>query len=287
VKNAVIMAAGTSSRFLPLSLEKPKGLFEVKGEILIERQIRQLREAGADDITIVTGYKAEAFAYLREKFGVSLVHNEDYVRYNNTSSMIRVLDRLSDTFICCSDHYFTRNVFLDMAEDSYYAAKYAQGPTGEYCLAADRRDYIKGVTVGGRDAWYMAGHVLFTDSFSRRFRAIMEKEYADECVRNGYWEDVYIRHIAELPMQMKRYGDDEIMEFDTFGELRKFDGSYVDDTRSAILKDICRRMSWNEADLDNIEKLAFEENRAVFTIEHKGTPYRVVWESGNIIIDRQ
>ena len=77
------------------------------------------------------------------------------------------------------------------------------------------------------------------------------------------------------------------MEFDTFGELRKFDGSYVDDTRSAILKDICRRMSWNEADLDNIEKLAFEENRAVFTIGHKGTPYRVVWESGNIIIDRQ
>lgn len=43
VKNAVIMAAGTSSRFAPLSYEKPKALIRVKGEVLIERQIMQLR----------------------------------------------------------------------------------------------------------------------------------------------------------------------------------------------------------------------------------------------------
>ena len=39
VDNAVIMAAGFASRCAPLSYEKPKGLFTVKGEILIERQI--------------------------------------------------------------------------------------------------------------------------------------------------------------------------------------------------------------------------------------------------------
>ena len=46
VDNAIIMAAGTASRFAPLSYERPKALIEVKGEILIERQIRQLMEAG-------------------------------------------------------------------------------------------------------------------------------------------------------------------------------------------------------------------------------------------------
>ena len=40
VDNAVILAAGASTRFIPLSLEQPKGLFEVKGEKLIERQIQ-------------------------------------------------------------------------------------------------------------------------------------------------------------------------------------------------------------------------------------------------------
>ena len=118
-RNAVIMAAGTSSRFVPLCLERPKGLLEVKGEVLIERQIRQLLEAGITDITIVVGYKAEMFRYLEQKYGVSIVLNEDYSRYNNTSSVIRVLDRLDNTYLCISDNYFPRNVFLDNPTDSY------------------------------------------------------------------------------------------------------------------------------------------------------------------------
>jgi len=39
VRNAVIMAAGLSSRFAPISYEKPKGILVVRGEVLIERQI--------------------------------------------------------------------------------------------------------------------------------------------------------------------------------------------------------------------------------------------------------
>ena len=35
VDNAIIMAAGTASRFAPLSYELSKALIEVKGEILI------------------------------------------------------------------------------------------------------------------------------------------------------------------------------------------------------------------------------------------------------------
>ena len=67
VDNAVIMAAGTSSRFAPLSYETHKGLIEVNGEVLIERQIRQLQDAGVPEIYLVTGYKAEQFQYLRAK----------------------------------------------------------------------------------------------------------------------------------------------------------------------------------------------------------------------------
>ena len=285
--NAIIMAAGTSSRFIPLSLERPKGLLEVKGEVLIERQIRQLKEAGVEDITVVTGYKAAAFDYLQDKFGVSLVYNEDYNKYNNTSSVIRVIDRLSDTFICCSDHYFDRNVFLDKADDSYYAARYAKGQTGEYCLNFDDHDYIKEVIVGGHDTWYMAGHVFFTDFFSRKFREIMNKEYTNDSVRNGYWEDVYIEHINELPMQVKRYADNDIFEFDTLDELREFDDSYVEDSRSAILKDICKRMSWKESDITHITKHSFAETKAEFTLGCQGETYRIAWTPEKTTVNRK
>ena len=60
------MAAGTSSRFAPLSYETHKSLLTVRGEVLIERQIRQIRDAGIDSVVLVGGYMKERFAYLRE-----------------------------------------------------------------------------------------------------------------------------------------------------------------------------------------------------------------------------
>lgn len=46
IRNAIILAAGKSTRFAPFTYERPKGLFRVKGEYLIERQINQLIDAG-------------------------------------------------------------------------------------------------------------------------------------------------------------------------------------------------------------------------------------------------
>lgn len=250
------MAAGTSSRFVPLSYERPKGLLKVKGEILIERQIRQLKEAGINDITVVVGYKAEMFEYLKDKFEVDLVLNEDYERYNNTSSLIRVLDRLGNTFVCSSDNYFPENVFADKPTQSYYSAKYAEGKTNEYCLSADEENNIGSVTVGGEDSWYMIGHVYFSEDFSKAFSAILKQEYEKETTRNSYWEDVYIAHIHELPrMQLRKYEDNDIQEFDSLDELRDFDSSYVADSRSTVLKEIAGKLNCREADLTGFSKM--------------------------------
>ena len=65
VHNAVLLAAGFSSRFAPFSYETPKGLLTVHGEILIERQIRQLKAAGIKEIVIALGYLRERFYYLK------------------------------------------------------------------------------------------------------------------------------------------------------------------------------------------------------------------------------
>lgn len=87
VDNAVILAAGIATRLVPLSLEYPKGLFEVKGQKLIEREIEQLKEAGINDITVVLGYKKEMFYYLKEKYDVKLIINEEYNTKNNIESL--------------------------------------------------------------------------------------------------------------------------------------------------------------------------------------------------------
>ena len=64
VDNAIILAAEFKPDFVPLSYEKPPCLFTFRGEVLIERLIRQLREAGIRKIYIVGGDKAEQLFYL-------------------------------------------------------------------------------------------------------------------------------------------------------------------------------------------------------------------------------
>lgn len=255
-RNAIIMAAGTASRFAPLSYEKPKGLLKVKGEILIERQIRQLQEAGVDRIIVVVGYMAEMFMYLKDKYGVNIVINEDYNRYNNTSSVIRVIEELGDTYLCSSDNYFPYNVFLGSPKDSYYSALYADGDTDEYCLTTDDNDNIIDVKVGGANSWYMVGHVFFNNDFSIKFREIMKKEYDRGETRLGYWEDVYARHIKELPpMKIHRYRPHDIEEFDSLEELRQFDISYINNTGCEMFKNICEVLNCEEKDIINIDVL--------------------------------
>ena len=274
-RNAIIMAAGTASRFVPLSAERPKALLDVKGEILIERQIRQLQEAGISDITIVVGYKAEMFEYLKEKFGVSIVLNEDYYRYNNTSSVIRVLDKLGNTYICSSDNYFPENVFMEDPSQSYYSALYAEGETNEYCLTIDAKDNITEVAVGGHDAWYMIGHVYFSEDFSKAFKQLLAAEYEKEETKQGYWEDVYLRYINELPlMQVHRYKEHDIEEFDSIDELRLFDESYINDTRSSVVKAIAKEMNCSEADLSKFIRIKHEGDYLLFSFQKGAETYR-------------
>lgn len=260
-RNAIIMAAGTSSRFVPLSAECPKGLVEVKGEVLIERQIRQLIGAGITDISLVVGYKADMFDYLRGKYGVKIVLNEDFARYNNTSSLIRVIDKLNNTFVCSSDNYFPENVFLKDSEDSYYSTLYAEGDTNEYCVTTNADDYITDVRVGGRDAWYMVGHVFFNQEFSEAFRRIMIEEYKKDTTKQGYWEDLYIRYIAQLPkMKINRYKKGEIQEFDSLDELRMFDSSYIENTRSSVIKSICKTLEIQESSVHGFKNIKHNGN---------------------------
>lgn len=280
-RNAIIMAAGTSSRFVPLSVERPKGLLEVKGEVLIERQICQLKEAGIEDITLVVGYKAEMFAYLKKKYGVSIVCNEDYACYNNTSSVIRVIEKLDNTFVCSSDNYFPDNVFVKESAESYYSALYAEGETGEYCLTTNDNGQITEVKIGGRDAWYMVGHVFFNHEFSEAFRKIMIEEYKNEETKQGYWEDVYIRYIDQLPkMRINCYKEGEILEFDSLDELRQFDESYKDDTCSSVVKQICQQLEVKEADVYAFKNIRHKGDYLHFRFMVGEIPYEYNSEKG-------
>ena len=262
VDNAIIMAAGTASRFAPLSYERPKALIPVKGEVLIERQIRQLKDAGIDQIIVVVGYMKEQFYYLKEKFGVVIVENDDYLKRNNNGSIWAAREYIRNSYICSSDNYFSENPFEAEVDDAYYAAIYADGETKEWCMTEGADGYIDSVTVGGSNAWFMLGHTFWTEPFSKRFLAILERIYNDPETVNVLWETIYMNNLDTLKMKIRKYDSDVIFEFDTLDELRQFDESYICDTRSVILKALAQKLGCEEKDMVNVTSYKTNDNAA-------------------------
>ena len=232
------MAAGLSKRFAPISYERPKGTLRVRGEVLIERQIRQLHEAGITDITVVVGYKKEYFFYLAEQFGVTIVVNDAYLTRNNNSSLWRVRKRLGNTYICSSDDYFTSNPFEPYVYKAYYSAQYVEGPTQEWCISTGPGDRITGATVGGRDAWTMLGHAYFDRAFSATFTRILEEVYDLPRTAPLLWESIYLDHVKELDMVIRRYPAGMINEFDSVDEIRSFDPMFMENVDSKVFDTI-------------------------------------------------
>lgn len=255
VDNAIIMAAGTSSRFAPLSYERHKAMTVVKGEILIERQIEQLLYAGVSEIYIITGYKAEQFEYLSDKYGVKLINNPYYLTRNNNSSIWAAKDVLKNSYICSSDNYFVYNPFESVVEDAYYAAEYADGNTAEWCMSEDKDGYIDSVAIGGKNAWYMIGHSFWSQEFSDVFLRILESEYGLPETAGKLWESIFKDHLDELKMRIKKYPPDSIYEFDTLDELRRFDTSYLIDTRSKLIRNIADVLELSQEEIFNIVSL--------------------------------
>ena len=118
--NAIILAAGLGSRLKEITKSKHKALIEIKGIPNIERTILYLKEAGIDEIYIVTGYLSSQFEYLTYKYGCKLIKNNKYREYNNIYSFYLASKYLSDSYVIDSDVVLFKNIFLDKPVFSTY-----------------------------------------------------------------------------------------------------------------------------------------------------------------------
>lgn len=234
VDNAIIMAAGMSNRCKPLAEILPKGLFVIKGEVLIEREIRQLQAAGINSIIVVVGYKAEKYSYLEKKFNVKLVMNEEYSFKNNVSSIYAAREYLGNSYICCADNYYKCNIFEPYVYESFYTCNYTKEYADEYCITENESGYIESIKRGGEDQWFTIGANFWSDSFSKEFRSLLEQEYMLPEVGKLLIDDFHIRHFSKLPIVAKKMEAGVVFEFDTLDEIKEFDPKFEEYQKEVI-----------------------------------------------------
>lgn len=295
-RNAVILAAGKSNRFAPFTYERPKGLFRVKNEVLIERQIRQLIEAGIKEIIVVVGYMKEKFFYLEDLFPeVKLIVNNNFGVKGNLYSMYVAREYLHNTILSYADYYFEKNPFIVDEQGnpwnnnlSYHSCVYCEGRITGFSAHVSNADVITDVDFGGYNQYAMRGHAYFNESFSARFVELLDKEIEDFRVSSLFWEEFFERHISELTLFARAFDRKDIIEFNAIDDLRQFDADFIYNIDSNIIKNICDTLKCDPNCIKNIAVInaGLTNVSFKFTVDNIEYVYRHPGGTAGNLIDR-
>lgn len=272
VANAVILAAGGAEVSAKSVYSMPKGLYTVNGEVLIERQIRQLHEAGIKEIIVIVGYKQELYFYLQEKFGVKLEVNPD-LKKNNINSLYVASRYLGNTYICNCDNYFKENPFSAYEYDSFHATVVKENARNELLVATNTSGRITGVYSGDSAGECVYGHAYMDRAFAERFKKFLAKEIDGFRTAPLFWEEFVDRHIEDLDMYVRRYTEDFLYEFDSIQEIQHIDGLFLETVSGTINEKICDVLHCRESDIGNIEILQKGLSNVLFTFVVHGEKY--------------
>ena len=180
VENAIIMAAGLGTRMRPLTNTIPKPLVKVNGHRMIETIIQGLNKNGITDITVVTGYLADKFNFLCDKYtGVSVINNPYYQEYNNLSSLYVARHKLKNTIILDGDQLIDNLQVLDPTFDkSGYAGTWVDQWTDEWIMHADDNGNIVSCDRDGGEKGYRLYSVSkWAASDSAKLANLVEDEF--------------------------------------------------------------------------------------------------------------
>ncbi|MCC6099757.1 MAG: NTP transferase domain-containing protein [Olegusella sp.] len=289
VDNAVILAAGAATRFAPLSYERPKGLFKVRGEVLIERLIRQLREAGVQDVYVVVGYMKESFFYLEDKLGVHIIVSPDYAKRNNHASLAAARSVLGRSYVCSSDQYLDSNVFTPYCYGSWVSAVPADEAADGYHLRTNRDGRVTAMDPDGAEPWVMEGPAFFDADASSMLVGLIGDAWDEPETKGKLWDDFLAENLDKLSVRMRALPARTVHEFDYIHDLAAFDADFFENVDSRILDNICETLHCERADITEVEplKAGLTNLSVLFNAKGKKYIYRHPGPGTEKIVNRQ
>ena len=281
-KNAVILAAGFGMRMVPINTSVPKALLHVHGEVLIERLICQLHEAGVDSIYVVVGFMKEQFEYLIDDFGVELVVNSEYSTKNNLYSLALVANQLSNSYVVPGDLWCELNPFDGDELHSWYMvsdllvddSEVRVNRKGELVCCEDHGNAMIGICyLLEREALYVRS-LLLERSLNTKF---------DSC----FWECCLYKK-GRMIVPARVVSCQSVIEINTFEELRDLD-EFSENVRSEILDVAASVLKVRVGSIEDIQVLKKGMTNRSFLFSCDGKKYimRIPGEGTDRLIDRR
>lgn len=283
-KNAIILAAGYGLRMVPINMDCPKGLLTVDGEHLIDRLIKQLKEKGINDITVVVGFMKEKYEYLIDTFGVKLVYNKDYSTKNNLHSLNCVVNQISNTYIIPCDIWCVKNPFSDTEFYSWYMLNELIDSNSTVRVTRNQSiENIKKEQSGNK----MIGISYISENDSKQLKDNIKKLCKDIANDNVFWEKALF-DMGNIEVNANIMLSSEVTEINSYEQLRELDCSSKE-LENESLEVISKTLNCKNEDIKNIKTLkkGMTNRSFIFTVDSKKYIMRIPGEGTDKLINRK
>lgn len=228
VRRAIILAAGLGIRMLPATKHTPKPMVSVDGRRLIETQLDALLAAGVTDITIVRGYRADAFdVLLREYPMVRFIENPDFASTNNMISTNIAQDKLDNAYVIDGDLcIYNRRVIRPYEYQSHYCG-IPVARTTDWNFTVEN-GAIECVNFGNDKPCHQYVGISYWDALTaEQLRTDMGLLATDPRKADLFLEQVpFQERQGHYQMGVRELSARDVTEIDTFAELCAIDSAY-------------------------------------------------------------
>ena len=228
-KRAVFIAAGFGTRLVPITFNTPKPLIRVHGIRIIDRLIEACLEAGINEIFVVRGYLGELFDQLLYKYPmIKFLENPVYNEANNISSALVARYMLSNAYVFEADLLISNPKIIRKYHYTSDFLAIKKERTDDWCFKA-KAGIIEEEKVGGEgdDIWQMIGISYWNEIDGHKLSQDIADVYASPGGKERYWEQVPLVYKKEhYSVEIRECYDEDIVEIDTFKELKAIDRTY-------------------------------------------------------------
>ncbi|MBQ1820774.1 MAG: NTP transferase domain-containing protein [Clostridia bacterium] len=226
-KRAIFIAAGFGSRLVPITFNTPKPLVRVHGKRIIDSLIDACIGAGINEIYIVRGYLSEQFDQLLYKYPmVRFLENPAYNEANNISSALVARYLLSNAYVFEADLLISNPAIIKKYHYTSDFLAIKKDRTDDWCFVV-KDGVITEEKVGGLDCWQMVGISYWNDADGHRLSQDIADVYDSPGGKERYWEQVPLVFRKEnYAVEVRECFDEDIVEIDTFRELKAIDKTY-------------------------------------------------------------
>lgn len=228
-RRAIFIAAGFGTRLVPITLNTPKPLVRVHGVRIIDRLIDACLAAGINEICIVRGYLGELFDQLLYKYPmIRFLENPAYNEANNISSSLVARYMLSNAYVFEADLLISNPAIIQKYHYTSDFLAIKKDRSDDWCFRV-KDGVIAEEMIGGEgdDIWQMVGISYWNEADGHKLSQDIADVYASPGGKERYWEQVPLVYRKDrYRVEVRACVDEDIVEIDTFKELKAIDKTY-------------------------------------------------------------